>query len=76
VYDALVTLARDYLRGGRTKVGMGMLFEVMRWQHGRRTIGDEFKLNNDYRSRYARRIMANERDLATAFEIRRLSTDE
>lgn len=71
VYDALVTLTRDYVsrRPGR-RVGIAMMFEVLRWQYHRKTTGDLFKLNNNYRSRYARKIMAEHADLADAFEIR------
>ena len=74
VYDALVELARDLLNRGRERVGIGMLFEVLRWHYQRNTTdpGSDFKLNNNYRSRYARLIMAAEPDLRRVFETRRL----
>jgi hypothetical protein len=74
VYDALVRLARDLSRRGRHVMGIGMLFEVLRW-HWYRTTDDphsEFKLNNNYRSRYARLIMRRERDLDGIFNLREL----
>jgi hypothetical protein len=49
-----------------------MLFEVLRWRHTLRTGGDEFKLNNNYRSYYSRLIMLTEADLTDVFETRRL----
>lgn len=74
VYDTLVELARDLVARGRTRVGIGMLFEVVRWTYYRQTddAQSEFRLNNNYRSRYARLIMARERDLDGVFELREL----
>lgn len=74
VYEALRRLAVDLVRRGRKKVGIGMLFEVLRWQHTRETVdpNSEFKLNNNLRSRYARLLMDNEAELAGAFEVREL----
>lgn len=69
VYTALVRLARDELRYG-PRTAIDHLFSVLRWQHRRHTEGDEFKLNNNFRSRYARLIAASEPDLADAFETR------
>jgi len=77
VYDRLVYLTRDLARRGRGRVGIGMLFEVLRWHH-LSTVGDAdgFKLNNNYRSYYARLIMAQEHDLDGVFELRHLHADE
>lgn len=74
VYDALVELARDLVRRGRRRIGIGMLFEVLRWHYQRATDdpSSDFRLNNNYRSRYARLIMATEPDLSRAFHTRRL----
>lgn len=72
VYDALVKLTRDWLALGHERIGIGMLFEVLRWERGQTTVGDEFKLNNTYRSRYVRLIIRREPDLASAFETREL----
>lgn len=71
VYDALVRLALDM---DRRPIGIGMLWEVLRWQHLRATTGDPFKLNNNYRSRYARLIMEQEPDLEGVFLTRELTT--
>lgn len=70
VYHDLVFLARDYRERGRDKGAIEMLFNIVRWQRGRRTQGDEFKLNNNYKSFYSRLIMATEPDLAGFFNIR------
>jgi len=73
VYQWLVKHARDLTRQGHKKIGIKMLFEVLRWRSMIRTTtaaGEEFKLNNDYSAHYARRIMERERDLAGVFHIR------
>ncbi len=73
VYDALVDLTRDLVHRGRKRVGIKMLFEVLRWEYERSTVGDsEFKLNNNFHSRYARKIMGSEPDLEGVFEVREL----
>ena len=80
VYEALVELAMDMHRHpGRpygSGLSMGMLFEVLRWQYRRATTDEhsDFKLNNNYRSRYARLIMEQEPDLEGVFQIRELTT--
>lgn len=73
VYEALVRLAREARAQGLERVGIGLLWEVLRWEllH-KRVEADGYKLNNIYRSRYARLIMANEPDLAGVFEVREL----
>lgn len=77
VYDALVTHALKWQHQGHRKCGIGMLFELFRWDAGM-TFGPtaDFKLNNNYRSRYARLIMANEPGLNGFFETRALDTSE
>jgi len=73
VYEALRRMALDLRRRGSRKIGMKMLFEVLRWQYYMTTddpAGDDFKLNNNYTAYYARELMANEPALADAFETR------
>jgi hypothetical protein len=75
VYAGLVILARQGDRAGRTKIGMKMLFEVLRWEWviaGLPDDAEEWKLNNNYTSRYARLIMEQEPDLVGIFETREL----
>ena len=59
---------------GHRHAAIGMLFEVLRWEHGRATEGDQFKLNNNYRSRYARLIMTNHPELNGMFHTRTLTS--
>jgi hypothetical protein len=72
VYRTLARLARQYSDRVGTTPGIGMLWEAMRWTVTMETRTVDFKLNNNYRSRYARLLMEQEADLADAFETRRL----
>jgi hypothetical protein len=74
VFRALERLAADYLRTGARRVGIGMLFEVLRWHYGRATQGDSFKLNNSLRSRYVRLLIARHPEWSDRFETRELRT--
>jgi hypothetical protein len=74
VYEQLHELALELRNQGHRRCGIGMLFEVLRWTWMRSGIRDEdgFRLNNNYRSRYARLLMANDPRLAGFFETRAL----
>ena len=79
VYIELVKLAKNFKDRGHRKIGIGMLWEVLRWQRAMATTdpnGDDWKLNNNFRSRYARAIMHNEPELTAFFEIRYLPSEE
>lgn len=73
VYIELRKLCRVWReRRGDTKLGIGMLWEVMRWNLTLRTeTGEPFKLNNNHRSFYARKLMAHEPDLRDVFDTRK-----
>lgn len=76
VYEGLVRLAYQAVNAGRERIGIKMLFEVLRWEWiitGLPDASEEFKLNNNYTSRYARLIM-EEPGLQDLFETRRLTT--
>lgn len=76
VYERLIAMTRDLKDRGHTRIGMAMLFEVLRWQAAMSTVhADDFKLNNNFRSRYARKIMADHPDLDGIFETRTLTAD-
>lgn len=73
VYEQLVQLAREAKQAGRHRIGIKMLWEVVRWNLSKDLRYDEaFKLPNDYHSRYARLIMEQEADLNGIFETRQL----
>lgn len=72
VFQALEELTRDLVARGHKRVGMKMLFEVVRWHHARATVGDTFRCNNDWTSRYARLLIAAHPEWEHVFETRRL----
>lgn len=76
VYSELVRLARTMLARGYKRIGIGMLWETMRYNYFISTDDptSEWKLNNNYRSRYARLIESKEPDIAGAFETRELKS--
>mgnify|MGYP001296110418 CR=1 FL=1 len=74
VYQALEALAADWLAHGHKRVGVKALFEVIRWQYGRRTAdpSSAWRVNNDYSSRYARLLIDRHPEWCDAIEIRAL----
>lgn len=75
VYDALVRLARQAQRRGHSKIGIELLFAIVRWEHMMTTTDQSgFKLNDHYTSRYARLIMEREPDLRGIFRTRKLTS--
>jgi len=69
VLDALVSLCLDVKRRGRKRWSTKGAFEVLRWS-SLRTTGDDFKLNNNFTSLYARLIPMVEPELAGFFATR------
>jgi hypothetical protein len=76
IYHQLIAMARRLKAVGHKKIGIGMLWETLRWQHYTTTTDPNscYALNDHYRSRYARLIQQGEIDLANIFEIRKLQT--
>jgi hypothetical protein len=73
VYRNLRALALGMKRQrGKKRVGIKMLYEVLRYQYDIQTTGQEFKLNNNYTAYYARLLMAQEPELAGLFEVREI----
>ena len=72
VYRKLVAMACLAKSKGRKKLGIKMMIEVLRWDALLSTGGNDYKLNNNFPSRYARLIMEQEPDLAGMFEVREL----
>lgn len=72
IYARLRDLAFQAKQSGARRIGIKALFERLRWDYMIRSRGDEFKLNNNYHSRYARLLMEREPELAGLFELRNL----
>lgn len=74
VYALLVGYCRQVRAAGIDRIGIELVWNRMRWDVALRTSeqGVAFKLNQNYKAYFARRIMREEPDLADIFETRRL----
>jgi hypothetical protein len=72
VYEALVRTARALKVGGINQIGIAEMWENMRNTKKIDWSAEEYKLSNDYRSRYARLIHEQEDDLRGFFRSRQL----
>ena len=72
VYELLRRLALEAVGRGHDRLGIKALWERARWEFyvGDQS-GSDFRLNNDYTSLYARRLMDCEPALGGIFELRR-----
>ena len=73
VYTALAQTAVHAAKRGR-KMGIGAIYERVRWEYSVETPGEPYRLNNNFRSHYARLIMKSVPELAGYFETRKLRT--
>lgn len=78
VYHSLVSLARQVMSRNRSrKIGIAMLYEVLRWEYYIITDAkEEYSLPNEFRACYARKIMDQEADLAGCFNTRKSVADK
>lgn len=75
VYEILKMISFEWRDAGHQKCGIGMLWEVLRWRMGIQTHGDEdYKLNNNFRSRYVRKLIEENPELKDFFELRELQS--
>lgn len=72
VLTALEKLTREHLETGARRCGIGMLWEVIRWKYVSATRGDDFKANNNFRSRYVRLLIERHPEWAVVFNVRAL----
>lgn len=68
----LEKIAWEMIRHGRKKIGIQACVEVFRWETRRHTIGNDFKMNNNFCSRYARMILDRNPQWGQVFELRRI----
>lgn len=74
VLDELVAMAREYRDRGWRRIGAKALVEWLRYRAVSATVDPtcDYKINNNYTSRYARLIVARHPDLADMFCTRQL----
>lgn len=75
VYVKLREFAFAVVAAGRTRFGINMLHERLRWYTQVEAVGDAWKLNNNYRPYYARLLMHQEPTLVGLFEVRTAKAD-
>ena len=76
VYLRLVEMTRNLVARKRHRIGMKMLFEVLRWEHYMKTEGEAFKLNNNYTAFYSRLIESQHPEYLGVFTKRASLADE
>lgn len=69
--NRLVSMACRLRAAGHKRYGIAALFEVLRYQESLTTTGSEFKLCNNHRALYARKIMAEVDGLEGFFTTRK-----
>lgn len=75
IYAALERQTQIWLDAGHTKVGIGFLWERVRWVLSINVAGAAApKFNDHFRSRYVRVLIAEHPEWADAFELRELRT--
>jgi len=72
VFAALEKLAIRYSCGGKTRIGIKFLWELLRYEYRIATNGAPFSLDNRYTSRYVRKLLATHPELDAAFVMRGL----
>lgn len=74
VFDALEKLASQYAAKGRKRIGIRMIWEVVRWNYNLQTSdpNSEFKISDHYHSRYVRLLIEKHPEWADLFELRKL----
>lgn len=74
IYPLIVKLARQAKARGFKRYSMDVILAIIRWHHEVQTNSDEpWKLNNNWTSRFSRKVMDENPDLAGFFELRVLS---
>lgn len=74
VLDALIRLTDEAIATGRKHIGISLLVGRLRWETFISTSGDEYKMNNNYNSRYVRLIEQVRPDLVGVFHKRELKS--
>jgi hypothetical protein len=72
IIDLFLKYARDVKASGLNHYGIGAITERVRWHLRVETKGDDFKINNNWRSRLARELVRRDPSLSGMFEFRTL----
>ena len=72
IYRLFHRFARETLDRGYKKYSANAIFERIRWYVNIETTGDSFKINNNYRPYYARKLMGDRQEFSSFFRVREL----
>jgi vacuolar-type H+-ATPase subunit E/Vma4 len=74
IYRRIIEMLAEAKRRGKTRIGIKMLLEALRWEEFLRIDRDagDYRINNSFSSRYARKVIAERPDLGALLETRRL----
>ena len=72
VWQTFVALCLEMKRRGLRQWSSKAAFEAMRFMATLQSVGDDYKLPNDYTSRFSRKAMKEVPELDGFFEVRRL----
>lgn len=72
VWRYFIALCLEVKRNGARQWSSKAAFEVMRYMATLQSVGEDFKLPNDYTSRFSRRAMEEVPELQGFFEVRSL----
>ena len=75
VYDMFVSFTKQAKQANRKYYSSYAIFERMRWYTDIETDGEPFKLNNNYRPYYARKVMEEYPEFEGFFRIREIKND-
>lgn len=70
VYKLFEDYSYQALRRGYKKFSAKAVFERLRWYIKMETVGEDFKLNNNYTAHYARKLMRENPEFAGFFDLR------
>lgn len=77
VYEYFARAARELVAAGRSRLGAKHIMEHLRWETraGAPTSERPYKLNNNYASRYVRKLLREHPELEPFIETRRSRID-
>ncbi len=71
IFELVVKFAKQLKARGRTRYGMKSIAERVRWEMAVETDGDDFKINNNYMSCYARLLILKYPEFRSMFKTRK-----
>jgi hypothetical protein len=74
VYKLFTQFAKEVKESGFSNYSANSIFERIRWHLDVNTVGDRFKINNNYRPYYARKLMDDDKEFEGFFRVRELQS--